>query len=262
MPKCDAKRQSSLGEVIDSKIELPLISARDIGFSLNGQWFLKDVSITVRARKRTVLIGPNGAGKSLLLRLFHGLIPASTGEILWKGQKLSSNSQECQAMVFQRPVMLRRSVMANMRFVLGVRGFAGREQTRRAKDALEMAGLTSLASRPARVLSGGEQQCLAVARALACGPELLLLDEPTASLDPAATSRVEELITAAHERGIAVVMVTHDQGQARRMADQLVFLQSGRVAEAGDAAAMFATPKSPALRAWLDGRLFVETEAN
>ncbi len=262
MPKFNAEVQSRRGEVIDSKIELPLIAARNIGFALNGQWFVKDVSVSVRPRKRTVLIGPNGAGKSLLLRLFHGLIPASTGEILWKGQKLSPSSQECQAMVFQRPVMLRRSVMANMRFVLGVRGFAGREQTRRAKEALAMAGLSSLANRPARVLSGGEQQCLSVARALACGPELLLLDEPTASLDPAATSRIEELVTAAHERGIAVVMVTHDQGQARRMADELVFLQNGRVAEAGDATVTFAAPKSPALQAWLDGRLFVETAAN
>ena len=114
-----------------------------------------------------------------------------------------------------------------------------------------------MSHRPARVLSGGEQQRLAIARALACGPQLLLLDEPTANLDPAATAHIETLIRNAHDQGVTVLMVTHDQGQAKRLAQDLIFLQDGRLAEAGRADLLLQSPKSEALRAWLAGRLFV-----
>ncbi len=205
----------------------------------------------------TVVLGPNGAGKSLLLRVLHGLVPQSEGQILWQGQPLNAAHLKSQAMVFQRPIMLRRSVMANLRFALKVRGFSWRERLRRSEDALELAGLSHLAHRPARVLSGGEQQRLAIARALACGPKLLLLDEPTANLDPAATAHIETLIRNANDQGVTVLMVTHDQGQARRLAQDVVFLQDGRLAEAGRADVVLQSPRSDPLRAWLEGRLFV-----
>lgn len=243
--------------VIEAGIAPPLMAVRGLGCVVKGQRLLSGVDLTLQAKRRTVVLGPNGAGKSLLLRLLHGLIPQSEGEILWQGHPLRSAHQQAQAMVFQRPVMLRRSVLANLRFALKVRGFAGRERAQRCENALEMAGLRHLAHRPARVLSGGEQQRLAIARALACGPQLLLLDEPTANLDPAATAHIETLIRNASDQGVTVLMVTHDQGQARRLAQDLIFLQDGRLAEAGRADILMQSPKSEALRAWLDGRLFV-----
>lgn len=243
--------------VIKAGFDVPLVTLRDLGCEIKGQRLLRDVTLSIRSGRRTMVIGPNGAGKSLLLRLIHGMIAPSDGAVLWRGAPLTADGQAAQAMVFQRPVMLRRSVLANLRFALKVRGFAGRECARRAQEALELAGLTDLAKRPARVLSGGEQQRLAIARALACDPQLLLLDEPTASLDPAATARIEALLMQAHEMGVTLVMVTHDQGQARRLAQDVIFLQDGGLAEAGPADTVLHAPQSEAARAWLDGRLYV-----
>ncbi len=133
-------------------------------------------------------MGPNGAGKSVLLRLMHGLIAPTGGEILWGGQRLDRELARRQAMVFQNPVLLRRSVAANIWHALGVRGVDRRERASRVDDALKLAGLEQPAPTPARVLSGGEQQRLCLARALSLEPDILLLDEPTASLDPASTT--------------------------------------------------------------------------
>jgi tungstate transport system ATP-binding protein len=204
-----------------------------------------------------VILGPNGAGKSLLLRLLHGLIAPGAGTILWRGAAPGRGARHAQAMVFQSPVMLRRSALGNLNFALSVQGFAGRERARRAERALEMAGLTALARQPARLMSGGEQQRLAIARALALGPELLILDEPTASLDPAETRRIEHLIDAAHGEGVTVLMTSHDQGQVRRLADDIVFLSAGRVAEQGPAADILDRPSHAATKAWLAGDLYI-----
>ncbi|MCY4301496.1 MAG: ATP-binding cassette domain-containing protein [Aestuariivita sp.] len=260
MTRSNDRRRSYSAELIESGITPPLLSARNLCFEMQGQPLLQSVNLSVRAGRRTIVIGPNGAGKSLLLRLLHGLIPMTTGDIYWKGQRFSRDAQSAQAMVFQRPVLLRRSVLANLKFALKVCGFVGPERARRVQDALRISGLMDVANRPARVLSGGEQQRLAIARALVCAPELLLLDEPTANLDPAATSYIETLIDMASGRGITVVMVTHDQGQARRLADDLVFLQDGRVEGTGVASDLFANPRSEAMKAWLDGRLHVRRE--
>jgi tungstate transport system ATP-binding protein len=158
-------------------------------------------------------------------------------------------------MVFQRPVLLRRSVLANVLYPLSLAGIAAREAEGLARSALEMVGLAALADRPARRLSGGEQQRLALARAAALGPEVLFLDEPCASLDPAATRAVEEIITTLVARGTKIVMTTHDLGQARRLAGDVVFLHRGRVREHGEAAAFFATPTTPEAAAFLRGDL-------
>jgi tungstate transport system ATP-binding protein len=162
-------------------------------------------------------------------------------------------------MVFQRPVMLRRSVLANLTFALRVHGVRGAELRRRARAALARARLEDMAGRPARVLSGGEQQRLAVARALACEPHLLFLDEPTASLDPASTYAIETLIHEAHAAGVAIVMVTHDRAQALRLADDVLFMSGGRIVESGPAARVFEAPRSDAARAWLEGRLHFDS---
>ncbi len=232
-----------------------VLQARGLSFAAGGAALIDRVALDIRPRRRTVVMGANGAGKSLLLRLLHGLIRPTAGEIAWGGRPLDREARRAQAMVFQRPVMLRRSVRANLRFALAARGIAGPERAAREAEALERARLTGLAGRPARVLSGGEQQRLAVARALACRPQLLFLDEPTASLDPASTHAIERLIGEADAAGITIVLVTHDVGQARRLGDDLIFLHGGRVAEAGAAADILAAPRSEAARAWLEGRL-------
>ncbi len=234
-----------------------LLSARGLAFEAGGGRLIDGVDLDVRRGARTAVMGANGAGKSLLLRLLHGLIPPGAGEVRWRGGPLDRRARRAQAMVFQRPVMLRRSVRANLRFALAARGVGGAERAARQEQAVARARLGGLARRPARVLSAGEQQRLAVARALACGPDLLFLDEPTASLDPASTQAVERLVLEAQESGVAVVTVTHDAGQARRLADELVFLHAGRVAEAGSVARVLEAPRSDAARAWLEGRIWL-----
>ena len=235
----------------------PLLRTRSLCFDAGGKRLIDRVTADFQPHRRTVIMGANGTGKSLLLRLLHGLIRPTAGEVLWQGRPLDREGRRGQAMVFQRPVMLRRSVLANLRFALSVRGVGRAERAAREADAIERARLADLAYRPARVLSGGEQQRLAVARALACAPQVLFLDEPAASLDPASTHAIEQQIREAHESGVTVVLVTHDIGQARRLGGDLVFLHAGRVVEAGPVAEVLDAPRSEAARAWVGGRLYL-----
>lgn len=235
----------------------PLLATRDLCWTVNGQRLVDNVSLAIRPGRRTIIMGANGAGKSLLLRLLHGLLPPTSGDVQWKGGPLDRSARKAQAMVFQRAVLLRRSVAANLDFALAVRGLKGRAKAARVREALAQARLEKQARQPARLLSGGEQQRLALVRALSCDPDLLFLDEPTASLDPASTHAIEDLIRAAHARGVTIVMVTHDLGQAKRLADDIVFLHAGRVAETGPASRVLEMPRSEAARAWLEGRLYL-----
>ena len=235
----------------------PLLQARGLGFDAGGKRLVDCVDADFRSGRRTVIMGANGTGKSLLLRLLHGLIRPTAGEVLWQGRPLDREARRGQAMVFQRPVLLRRSVLANLRFALAVRRVGAAERAAREAEAIERARLGDLAGRPARVLSGGEQQRLAVARALACTPRMLFLDEPTASLDPASTHAIEQQIREAHKSGVTIVLVTHDIGQARRLGDDLVFLHGGRVVESGPVPEVLDAPRSEATRAWIEGRLYL-----
>lgn len=239
--------------------EPPLLAARGLGFSAGGQRLIDNINLEIRAGSRTVIMGANGTGKSLLLRLLHGLITPTDGHVEWCGRPLDKAARNEQAMVFQRPVMMRRSVAANLRFALAARGIRGAERAAREAEAIASARLEHLVNRPARVLSGGEQQRLAVARALACAPRLLFLDEPTASLDPASTHAIEQIIDNAHESGVTIVLVTHNVGQARRMGKDLIFLDAGQVVETGPVTQVLDAPKSAAAQAWLGGRLFLDT---
>jgi tungstate transport system ATP-binding protein len=225
-----------------------------VGFAARGATLLAGVTLELAAGPRTIVLGPNGAGKSLLLRLCHGLLAPSTGSVRWASND-PDQVRRAQAMVFQRPVMLRRSARANVLYALAIGGVRGRAARHRADAALERFGLGSIAQRPARVLSGGEQQRLALARAWALAPEILFLDEPTANLDPAATRAVEEAIAAFHESGTKIVMTTHDLGQARRLADEVLFLHRGRLIERLPAADFFRDPATAEARAFLQGEL-------
>ena len=233
----------------------PLIEARDLVYEARGKRLIDGVRLAIRPGRRTVVMGANGAGKSLLLRMLHGLVAPTAGAVLQHGKPLDKAARRTQAMVFQRPVMLRRSARANLAFALAVRGIGRRERQEKVDLALERARLTALQHQPARVLSGGEQQRLALARALAADPEILFLDEPTASLDPGSTEAIETLVADAGARGVTIVLVTHDLGQARRLAQDVVFLHAGRLVEHGAADRVLADPQSPAARAFVEGRL-------
>jgi tungstate transport system ATP-binding protein len=235
---------------------LPL-RLRDVGFQAGEHAAVRGITAEFGSGSRTVILGPNGAGKSVLLRLCHGLIRPTSGSIAWgNGVALPETAIRArQAMVFQRPVLLRRSALGNITHALGLAGVARAERRELALAALASFGLALLAHRSARVLSGGEQQRLALARAWALHPEVLFLDEPTASLDPAATRAVENAVQQFHAAGTKVVMTTHDLGQARRLADDILFLWQGRLVESAPAELFFRAPKSAEARAFLKGEL-------
>ena len=241
-------------EVRSNDVSVLSGETRGLVFEAAGKRLIDGIDLRIPAHPLTVVMGPNGAGKSLLLRLLHGLIKPSAGQVLWGGEPLTEPVRKCQAMVFQRPVLLRRSVASNIRFVLKLRGSQGAE---RCLELLRHAGLEAQANQPARLLSGGEQQRLALVRALALDPKILFLDEPTASLDPASTAAIEGIVTAAHERGTKVIYVTHDVGQARRLADEVVFLHRGCLLEHTPAHQFFDNPTSQEARDYLEGRLIL-----
>jgi tungstate transport system ATP-binding protein len=225
-----------------------VLEARNLTVVLGGVRALDGLSLALEPGMRTVVLGPNGAGKSVLLRTLHGLIAPTTGTVTW-------HRPTRQAMVFQRPVMLRRSGLANIRYALAVNGVPEPERTRLASSALARVGLADIAYRPARVLSGGEQQRLALARAWALMPEILFLDEPTASLDPGATAEIERTIASIAAEGTRIVMTTHNLGQARRLADEIVFMHAGRAVERTAADRFFDQPASNEARLFLQGEL-------
>lgn len=231
------------------------IELKGLVYAAGSKRVIDGIDLTIDSRRITAIMGPNGAGKSVLLRLMHGLITPTTGDILWAGRRMDRLMAHRQAMVFQRPVLLRRSVAANVAHALGLRGVERGQRAIRVEEALKLAGLERHASTPARVLSGGEQQRLCLARALSLEPAVLFLDEPTSSLDPASTQAIERLLLNAQGRGIKVILVTHDVGQARRLAHDVVFLHDGRVMEYQDAEGFFTNPRSGAARAFLGGGL-------
>jgi tungstate transport system ATP-binding protein len=235
----------------------PRLMFANVCLDIGGKRLIDDISLSLEAGPPTVVMGPNGAGKSLLLRLCHGLLHPTSGRIIWEGGA-SVGARHAQAMVFQRPVMLRRSVAANVDYALRVSGMRdGQTRRERVLWALTQAGLAPLAKRSARVLSGGEQQRLALARAWALMPQILFLDEPTANLDPAATRACEDMIRTIDSSGTKIVMTTHDLGQARRIAGEIVFLHRGRLTEQSPAAVFFNRPQSEPARAFLKGELFL-----
>jgi tungstate transport system ATP-binding protein len=227
---------------------------RGLTYRAGGVNLVDGIDLDLPSGSLTVVMGPNGAGKSLLLRLMHGLLRPAAGQVTWGGRPMDEEVRKRQAMVFQRPVLLRRSVAANIRFVLKLRGVDTPERT---MEVLEYVGLAAQARQPARLLSGGEQQRLALARALALEPQVLFMDEPTASLDPASTAAIEGIVKSAHRRGSKIIYVTHDLGQAHRLADDVVFLNRGRLVEHTPASRFFEKPDSREARDYVEGRLIL-----
>lgn len=216
---------------------------------------IDDISIEIASGPPTLLIGPNGSGKSTLIRLAMGLMAPTRGRITWGGRAETGGHR--RAIVFQRPVMLRRTAAANIDYALAAGGFPRHGRAARIADLLAQVGLAPLAERPARRLSGGEQQRLALARALARAPDILFLDEPTASLDPAATKAVEDIVRDVAQHGVKIVMATHDLGQARRLGHDIVFMVRGRVRERAGAEQFFTAPATSEAAAFVRGDLVI-----
>jgi tungstate transport system ATP-binding protein len=226
----------------------------DVTVQAGNVTLLDRVTLSFEQGAPSVLIGPNGSGKTTLLRAAMGLLAPAAGRITWAGLAVSAPTR--RAIVFQRPTMLRRSAAANVRYALAAARIQRARRGPRIDELLELVGLAHAAARPARRLSAGEQQRLALARALARDPDVLFLDEPTASLDPASTKAMEDLIRTV-SRTIKVVMSTHDLGEARRLAGEVMLLHRGRLIEAGPAPAFFDAPRSEEAAKFIAGELLV-----
>lgn len=232
---------------------LPM-TAEALSFAAGGKTLLDEVSFRLPRGGLTALVGPNGSGKSLTLRLCHGLLSPTSGRVSWALPSGAAGWRR-RAMVFQKPVMLRRSARANIVHALAAIGIDRRGRERRSDLALERFGMRDLAGRPARLLSGGEQQRLAIARAWAMAPDLLFLDEPTSHLDPSATRQIEDMLATLKTEGVTLVMASHDLGQVRRLADRVLFLNRGRLVEDTPTRTFFDAPSSADARAFVSGDL-------
>ena len=219
--------------------QTPILRTHDLAFVVGGQALLTDISLSLPRGAFTLVIGHNGAGKTLLLHALHGLITPTGGHI-------NAPPQDQQKMVFQKPILLRRSVEAHLAFL------APDLDEKARHDWLAHAGLRDKAGQPARQLSGGEAQKLALVGALAAKPDLLFLDEPTASLDFEATRFVEEELIKARQAGLSIVMTSHNRTQIKRLADHIAFLEKGHCLENQPASQFFSQPSSAAAQAWLD----------
>jgi tungstate transport system ATP-binding protein len=225
----------------------------NVEFAAGSRQIIRGISATLEAGPRTVILGPNGAGKSVLLRLCHGLLEPTRGSVRWRSPGYRAPRR--QAMVFQRPVMLRRSALGNVAYALRLAGVPRGEVEEQALAALRAVGLDGHAGQAARVLSGGEQQRLALARVWALRPQVLFLDEPTANLDPGSTHEIEKIIQEMHAAGTKIVMVTHNLGQAHRLGDEILFLHEGRLVERAPAETFLKRPQSTEAARFLEGEL-------
>lgn len=235
----------------------PLYELREVVVRYGGRSVLSIDHLDLMGDESTVVVGPNGAGKSTLLRLLNFLEPPTSGELRFRGEPLDYPAplalRRRVTTVFQRPALLNRSVWDNVSYGLKLRGSDSRPVVRRLMTQLD---LTDLAEAPAADLSGGESQRAAMARALAVEPEVLLLDEPTANLDPYNLTVVERMIQQLRsERVCALLVVTHNVFQARRLADRVVMLHAGRLIEVAEADAFFDHPGDPRSAAFVRGEL-------
>lgn len=252
-PKAESKAEQPRA---DAKLR-PVLPVRchEVVLERGRRRLLDQVSVQFDNIDLTVVLGPNGAGKSLLLRVLAGLLAPDAGQLTWAGRAPDGARRLQVGLVLQKPVLLRRTAIANLEYALGFLRVSRQLRHKLAMTALEEAALGHLAKAPARLLSGGEQQRLATARALLLRPQLLLLDEPTAHLDPTSTGAIETLVLAARAGGTKVVWVTHDLGQARRLGENIMFMHKGQIAESSDAEQFFETPASTPAQAFLAGRL-------
>jgi len=225
---------------------------RNLTFSIDEKKILSRLNLSIKSNSITVIMGPNGAGKSILLKLINGILEPSSGAILWNGNKITSNLKRKQALIFQKPILLRRSVISNLDFI---ESLTGKSYDFIKEDLLSLVGLLDQKKQPAKLLSLGEQQRLSLVRSLLLKPSLILLDEPTANLDPATTKIIENIIVTSKQFGIKIIFVTHNILQAKRLADEVVFIDNGELVEHSNADNFFSKPKSKIVKNYLEGKL-------
>jgi tungstate transport system ATP-binding protein len=240
-------------------VDVPVlpITASDLGIRRSNRDLLSVPSLSLGELGCSAIVGPNGAGKTLLVRTLAGLQSPDKGTVTWCRRAPDRQRQHRVGMLLQRPVLLRRSAAANIVYALQTIGISGEFAKQTAAQALQQAGLASLANTPARQLSGGEQQRLCLARALALEPAMLFLDEPTASVDPVSTLPIEQMLGNAISRGLRVVLVSHDLGQVRRLADEVLLMHAGRIVERSRSADFFTRPTTREGRAFIAGELLI-----
>tara|TARA_Y100000590_G_scaffold444065_1_gene574349 strand:- start:348 stop:1058 length:711 start_codon:yes stop_codon:yes gene_type:complete len=234
---------------------LPL-DVQDLVYEDRGNRIIRGVNLQIASTGCTAIMGYNGAGKSVLVRLLHGLLTPSSGTLKWSGEFTKDEIARRQSMVFQTPVLLRRSVEANIEYALQARGFNREQCSLRLEEVLREGDLSKLRKRSARVLSAGERQRIAVCRALAVEPEIVFLDEPTASLDPAAILAIEKLLQRAMHAGRKLIIVSQSIGQVKRLARDVIFVHKGNITEHTPVDEFLSTPRSEPARAFVHGILF------
>ena len=228
------------------------IYIKDLSLILDERKILSSLNLSINSDDVTVIMGPNGAGKSIFLKILNGILTPTSGCITWNNKKQFSDTLNTQAFVFQKPILLRRSVIANLDYMDSVLG----NKKKISKDRLlEIVQLKKQKNQPARMLSLGEQQRLSLIRSLMLRPNLLLLDEPTANLDPASTKIIEDIILNLKMMGIKIIFVTHNILQAKRIADDIIFLNEGKMVEHLDKQEFFSNSKSIEVQNYLNGIL-------
>ena len=230
---------------------LPL-KIKHLNFNLNNKIILKNINIDFKDNSISVIMGPNGSGKTILLKIINGLLKPSSGEIIYKDSNSKLNHRNFQSFVFQKPVIFRSSVKENLKFIFSLKKSNYRLSL---KKYLEIVGLENLINSPARKLSLGEQQRLSVIRGFANEPSFILFDEPTANLDPHSTLVIEKIILAAKKFGIKIIFVTHDIFQAKRLADEIIFMDKGEIFEISQAKIFFNNPSSSQAKKYISGEI-------
>jgi len=235
-------------------LKITPIKILDLSIIINNRLILNNISCEFNDGSITAILGPNGAGKSLLLQTINGLIPISNGKILFNSKQHDKNIRKQQAMVFQTAVLLRRTVLGNMEFINSLNN---KTNSVDAKSILQKVGLENFMDKPARLLSGGEKQRLSLARALLLKPKLLLLDEPTANLDPYSLKLIEDTILEENNNGTSIILTTHDMSQAKRLASNIIFINKGKVIEENSSKEFFIKPKSIEAKKYINGEILL-----
>ncbi len=240
----DHKKSKSLTPIVISNLSLLLGKTQ----------ILDEINCKIINKSIIAVLGPNGAGKSMFLKTINGLIGVEYGKINFNSREIDDHIRKEIAMVFQKPTLLRRTVLENMQFVL-------RKNNKQSKleilKLLHRVGLDTFKDRPARLLSGGEQQRLSLARALLINPSLLLLDEPTANLDPYSLNLIEEIVLTENKKGKTIILTTHDLGQAKRLAKEILFFNKGKLLEQTKAKKFFLKPKTKEAQNYINGKILL-----
>ena len=238
----------------EDRHDLTPIQFVDLSVVLGQKLILDKINCKIKSNSITAVLGPNGAGKSIFLQTINGLVFIQSGRLNFNSMQNNQEIREQQAMVFQTPVLLRRTVMANMQFVSNLRN---KKSNQLLKNLLDKVGLEGYEEKPARLLSGGEKQRLSMARALIVNPNLLLLDEPTANLDPYSLNLIEDLVLEENSIGKTVIFTTHDMSQAKRLATDVIFLNKGKVLEQTVSKTFFKKPKTFEAQKYINGEILI-----